>query len=80
MADETVLNVMMLTPDRVIFEGRAANLVLPGEQGVFEILPHHKPLLSRLLHGRVFIGAQDFPIRRGVMRVSKNEVIIVMEE
>ena len=80
MAEDAVLNVMMLTPDRVIFEGRAASLVLPGERGVFEILPHHKPLLSRLLEGRIFIGSKDFPIRRGVMRVSLNKVVIVVEE
>ncbi len=80
MPEEAVLEVILLTPDRVLYEGRASSVILPGESGVFEILPHHKKLLSRLLEGKVWIDRQTYPIRRGVMRVSTNRIVMVVEE
>ncbi|MDD5194401.1 MAG: hypothetical protein PHQ96_01835 [Candidatus Omnitrophica bacterium] len=74
------LDVLLLNPQAVIFEGKAENVILPGEQGVFEILPYHKPTLSRLIFGTVFVDNQSFPLRRGVVKVINNKVTIIIEE
>ncbi len=81
MADENILRVLILTPQRIIFEGKASAVILPGEQGVFEILPHHKRILSRLLEGYVIVDNKNaFAVRRGVAKADKNEVTIIVEE
>jgi F-type H+-transporting ATPase subunit epsilon len=80
MADKAQLNVTILTPEKLIYRGRAESVVLPGEKGVFEILPHHKRLLSRLLGGTVFVDGKKMQIRRGVAKVALNEVTIIVEE
>ena len=74
------LDVIVLSPKEVIFEGKASSMVVPGEQGVFEILPFHKRIISRLISGTLFINGQGFSIRRGIVKVNKNRVIIILEE
>jgi len=72
--------VSLLSQKEVIFEGQAESVIVPGEEGVFEILPFHKSIISRLLSGIVWIDTQSFRIRRGVVKFSKNRMLMVVEE
>jgi F0F1-type ATP synthase epsilon subunit len=74
------LSVSVFNPKEAIFTGEAKSIVLPGEQGVFELLPFHKPILSRLISGTIFIDGQSIPIRRGVVKAIYDKVTIIMEE
>lgn len=75
-----LLEVSVLSPQKVLFEGRVGRVIVPGEQGVFEVLPFHKELLSRLLYGNLFIDEQKIPIKRGIISVHKNRIVILAEE
>ena len=76
-----MLEVTIISPQRVIFEGRANSVVLPGEEGMFEILPHHRNIVSRLVSGTIVLDAKNvFNIRRGVIKLSRNIVTIITEE
>ena len=74
-----MLNVTVLTPESVLFNGRAHQVILPGEQGVLEILPFHRPLVSRLLPGLLLIDDQPIPIRRGVVKIAHDAVTAIIE-
>ena len=80
MDKETRLDIIVVSPQRVIYNGKASSAVFPGEQGVFEILPHHKRLLSRLLGGFLVIDGQAVRIKRGVVKVGLNQVTALVEE
>jgi len=75
-----VLDVTVVTPEKVVFEGKAKSIILPGEQGVFELLPFHKPLLSRLISGKLLIDKNAFSIRRGIVGINHNKATIIIEE
>jgi len=75
-----MLEVVVATSERIIFEGKAQSVVLPGEQGIFELLAFHKSLLSRLVSGRLLIDEQAFSIRRGVVGFDRNRATIIVEE
>jgi F-type H+-transporting ATPase subunit epsilon len=75
-----LLDVMVLNPQKVIFEGKAESVILPGEQGVFEVLSFHKRMLSRLITGILTVGNKNFYIRRGVAKVDQNKLTIIIEE
>ena len=75
-----LLDVSVLGPKEVIFEGRAKSVMVPGEEGVFEVLPFHKPILSRLLRGTMFVDEQAIKIERGIIRVDQNSVTVIIEE
>ncbi|MFA6216167.1 MAG: hypothetical protein WDL87_00735 [Candidatus Omnitrophota bacterium] len=73
-------DVILVTLDKIVFEGKASSVVLPGEQGVFEVLDYHKPLVSRLVKGNVIVDQNVFAIRRGMVGVQSNKTTIIMEE
>jgi F-type H+-transporting ATPase subunit epsilon len=70
---------MIVSPEGVVFEGAARILVLPGEQGTFEVLPLHRPLVSRLLPGPIVLDGRSLPIRRGLVRVADDIVTALVE-
>ncbi len=75
-----MLDVMVITPQEILFEGRANSAIFPGETGVFEVLPFHKPLLGRLISGIIVVN-HDWhqPIGRGVVEVKGNKVTAIVE-
>ena len=77
---EATFRVLVATPERVIFEGAAKSLILPGELGTFEVLPYHKRLLSRLVRGSLSIDGNVLKIKRGVAKVGLNDVTVIVEE
>ena len=74
-----LLDVSVLNPKEIVFEGKAKSVMLPGEQGVFEVLPFHKRLLSRLISGTIIIDEKNFPVRRGIAKVDQNKVTVIVE-
>jgi F-type H+-transporting ATPase subunit epsilon len=75
-----MLDVQLISTEEIVFEGRANSIVFPGENGVFEILPYHKPLVSRLIAGNVVIDGRLYPIRRGLVGVNRNKATIIVEK
>ncbi|MDP3731801.1 MAG: hypothetical protein Q8R31_02050 [Candidatus Omnitrophota bacterium] len=75
-----LLDVTLSTLRKIVFAGKAKRVILPGEQGVFEVLPFHKRILSRLISGILLIDEESFPIKRGIVKVNQNKIIIIVEE
>jgi F-type H+-transporting ATPase subunit epsilon len=75
-----LLDVSILNMSRVVFEGQAEKVIVPGEEGTFEILPFHKRIMSRLITGAVVVDQRSIPIRRGVIKADQNRVVIILEE
>lgn len=73
------LQVTVLSPEQSVYEGPAHRVILPGEQGVFEVGLFHRPLISRLLPGTVIVDDRYWPIRRGVVKVERNTVTALVE-
>lgn len=74
-----MLNVRVFTPEEILFQGQAEHVIVPGESGVFEVLPFHKRILSRLLSGVIIIDKESIPIFRGIIQAGENQINIIME-
>jgi len=74
-----MFDIVIAKSEGVVFAGRAKSVILPGEQGIFEILPYHKPILSRLVTGNIIVDGQIFPITRGIVGFNNNKTTIVVE-
>lgn len=74
------IDVSIVTPDGVLFEGKVHSVILPGEEGVFEVLPHHKALLSLLLPGDIMLDQRPVPIRRGIVKVLSDSTVYAIVE
>ncbi|MHB8859778.1 MAG: ATP synthase F1 subunit epsilon [Thermoleophilia bacterium] len=52
----TGLKCEIVTPEGLIYDGRADVVVVPGEMGELGILPRHAPLVSRTVIGEVRVN------------------------
>jgi len=76
-----MLEVTILSPRQIVFEGMIKSLVVPGERGVFELLPFHKNIMSRLMRGNIIIDNKSLiPIKRGVLKLESNVATLIVEE
>lgn len=69
-----------MDPRQVIFEGNASSALLPGDQGEFEILDFHHPIISLLKEGNIVIDGYYLAIRQGVAKFDKDELVALVEE
>jgi len=78
------MNIVVLTPEKEVYQGEAVSVNVPGTNGQFEVLNGHAPLVSSLTEGKVKLtladgGAKNFTIERGFIEVLRNEVSLLVQ-
>ena len=79
-----MLQLKIISPERIVFTGEVTQVVVPGTLGEFEILDNHAPIISSLEKGKVdyvpLHGAtESLEILGGFVEVQKNEVSLCVE-
>lgn len=79
------MNILVLTPEKEIFNGAAKSVTAPGTLGKFEILENHAAMVSSLEKGDIRIVKADgskltLPIEKGFIEVLKNEISLLVQE
>ena len=73
----------IVSQDRMVYEGDADMITLPGTDGEMGILPHHSPLLTTLRFGFVKVRKKDkeeiFAVAGGVAEVQPDLVTILAD-
>ncbi|MFH1523405.1 MAG: F0F1 ATP synthase subunit epsilon, partial [Chloroflexota bacterium] len=49
----------IISQDRIVFQGDADMVLLPGTDGEMGILPHHAPLLTTLKYGIIKVRSHE---------------------
>lgn len=76
------MKVTIVSPEKVLYEGDAESIKLPGTKGRFEVLNRHAPIISTLSNGDVECeGTEHFKvtIKGGFVEVAHNVVSICVE-
>ena len=77
------LDLKIVSPAKVEFNGKVERVVVPGTSGQFEILPNHAPIISSLEVGKVEDttkeGKEVMNIKGGFVECKKNEVSLCVE-
>ena len=47
------MNIKILTPEFVVFEGEVSSVLLPGKNGDFHIMKDHAAIVASLIGGKV---------------------------
>ncbi len=75
------LEVKVITPDRIVYDGPADSLMIPGKDGYFGVLPNHAPMISALDIGELKIKNEFqeyyYAIDGGFCEIKKNRVVII---
>jgi F-type H+-transporting ATPase subunit epsilon len=73
----------IVSQDRIVFQGDAEMVTVPGGDGVMGILPNHTPLLSTLQFGIITVKTKSdvfhFTAAGGVVEVQPDQVTILAD-
>ena len=79
-----MLNVSVISPESVLFEGTADSVVAPAFDGEIGILTGHAPLMTLLGKGTLRLGSagsgRTYNIEGGFLQVADDEVRVVTEK
>ena len=77
-----MLHLDIITPEKVTFSDSVSSVVVPGADGIMEILPRHVALFSQLIDGEVKIkkttGTDYLAIGGGFIEVKNDTVTILV--
>jgi len=72
-----------VTPERLLMSGAAEQVVVPGAEGDFSVLPGHAPVISTLRPGIIEItladGKQRVFVKRGVAEADPERLTILAQ-
>jgi len=75
-----MFHVTILNPKQVLFEGEARSVFLQGDEGEFEILDYHAPIMSLLRKGKIVIdGGKYLAIKGGAAHFEQNNLVVLAE-
>ena len=78
-----MLQLRIVTPEKIEFDGVIESVIVPGTMGQFEILNDHAPIISTLQKGMVEYttkeGKTSLEIQGGFVEVQKNVVSLCVE-
>jgi F-type H+-transporting ATPase subunit epsilon len=78
-----MLQLKIVSPEKVEYDGAAERILVPGTMGQFEILNDHAPIISTLQKGTVEYvnkeGKTSLEIQGGFVEVQKNKVSLCVE-
>ncbi|MBQ6204236.1 MAG: hypothetical protein IJK46_09110 [Prevotella sp.] len=75
-----MLQLKIVSPEKIEFTGEVESVKVPGTQGNFEILSGHAPIISTLQKGVVEYDGVQLPILGGVVEVQKGVVSLCIEK
>ena len=78
-----MLQLKIVSPEKVEYDGAVESVLVPGTAGQFEILNDHAPIISTLQKGIVEYvnkeGKTSLEILGGFVEVQKNQVSLCVE-
>ena len=80
---KNLLNVEIVSPEGIIFEGEASSVTLPTVQGEITVLPHHVNLFTKLGRGIAIVTSgskeQTFAIMGGFLEITSGTLRIISD-
>lgn len=78
-----ILELKIVSPEKVLFDGTADSITLPGTKGSFTVLPEHAPIISSLQKGEIKImtkgDARSLEIHGGFVEVKQDVVSVCVD-
>jgi F-type H+-transporting ATPase subunit epsilon len=75
-----MFHVTIINAKQVLFEGDAESVFFPGDQGEFEVLSYHAPIVSLLKAGEIVVDWKTaVPITGGMMKFLNEDCVVLAE-
>lgn len=84
MAEAQLMNLEIVTPQKVVFSGKVQSVSVPGAVSPFQVLNNHAPIVSTLDPGIVKVVDESdktifFATNSGFTEVRKNQISVLVE-
>jgi len=77
------MNLEIVSPEKIIYSGKAESVTLPGFGGSFSILDRHAPIVAALKNGVLSYSVdgnnEELTINGGFVEVKKNNISVCVE-
>ncbi|MBF0135917.1 MAG: ATP synthase F1 subunit epsilon [Magnetococcus sp. DMHC-1] len=77
------LQLEVVTPEKLLLTTEARMVTIPGQEGLFGVLPGHTSFLSGVKAGHLIIGDVDkgerYAISKGFAQVYRNQVTVLVD-
>lgn len=78
------MKLQVITPEKILFEGEASYVQIPGTEGEFGVLDGHAPVVSTLKEGVVTVDLasgekKEFSVTGGVAEVVPERCTLLVE-
>ncbi len=82
---ENTFEIEIVTPEQAVYKGTIVSVLVPGSEGLFQVLPNHAPIISTLKKGNIRMGLpngedQTYKVAGGVIEVMNNKAIVLVEK
>ncbi|MDR2471987.1 MAG: F0F1 ATP synthase subunit epsilon [Tannerella sp.] len=82
------MNIRILSPTGVVFEGEISHATFPGELGSFNVYPRHAPMISALKNGVITFWQNNtpedqpntVPIESGFVEINSDNLTVCIEK
>ncbi|WP_291777029.1 ATP synthase F1 subunit epsilon [Cecembia sp.] len=79
-----MMQLTIITPDQMVFQGEVSEATFPGVNGSFQVLKNHAALVSALAKGYVSYTTgkvqKSHVIEGGVVEVNDNKIVLLAEK
>lgn len=79
----TMLHIKIIAPNRILYEGDARSITVPGYNGQLQALPQHAPYVALLSEGEIIVdsdasGQKRFSLAEtGILRIDQDQVTVL---
>ncbi|MEG1684777.1 MAG: F0F1 ATP synthase subunit epsilon [Bacteroides sp.] len=79
-----ILQLIIVSPERVLYDGQVESVNFPGTMGSFMVLPEHAPIISSLGKGLITYSEggviSSLAIQSGFVEVNQNIISVCVEQ
>ena len=77
------MHLVIVSPERMLFDGKVSQVTLPGELGEFQVLVNHAPIISSLVAGKLSYTSgtetQTLEVAGGFADINNNQITHCVE-
>jgi len=78
---KSTFKISIMTPEALLYQNEIESVFFTGDQGEYELLPYHYPVLGILTEGKIVINWREtVTIKFGLVKFFANDCVVLVEE
>lgn len=78
---KATFKITIMTPDALLYQDEIESAFFTGDQGEYELLPYHYPVIGVLEQSNIIINWREaVPVKFGIVKFFANDCIVLVEE